>query len=306
MTAVERLRRGAWIAGGVAALLTLVLIADGIAELGRVAKEKALIEQLEESVLTDASVAEPLDIERELQTQRSVARQARNRRLGWALLVAAGLFLVATKRAQALTEGPAFSHRALSELVTLGTGRSPAAEPAPETSPSPARAAAPSLDLGFVDEVVGREGVGREAAIPILQALQGHYRYLPQAALHRVCELTEVTPADLVGVASFYSQFRSTPVGKHLVRICHGTACHVAGIEPITDELRRQLAIPDADDSDSEMRFTLDTVNCLGCCSLAPVLMVDDQVAGRLTPTSAFDVLTRAEIGAESASETGA
>ena len=106
---------------------------------------------------------------------------------------------------------------------------------------------------------------------------------------------TELTPADLVGVASFYSQFRRTPVGRHLVRICHGTACHVAGIGPITDELRRRLEIPEEGDSDAAMRFTLDPVNCLGCCSLAPVLMVDEHVAGRLTPTSAFEVLATVE-----------
>ena len=79
------------------------------------------------------------------------------------------------------------------------------------------------------------------------------------------------------------------------MRICHGTACHVAGIGPITDELRRRLEIPDDGDSDAEMRFTLDPVNCLGCCSLAPVLMVDDHVAGRLTPTSALQALAATE-----------
>jgi NADH:ubiquinone oxidoreductase subunit E len=273
-------------------MLTLALVVDGIAERGRAATETGVIEQLEEAVLTEAGVAAELEAARERQTGRSVARQVRNRRLGWALLVTAALFLAAAKRAQALGAESSPTARTAPDLVPLGAGDSLSSLAA---TPPPGRPSTPPIDLAFVDEVVAREGGGRESAIPILQALQSHYRYLPKAALERVCALTEVTPADLIGVASFYSQFRRTPVGKHLVRICHGTACHVAGIEPITDELRRRLAIPASGDSDAAMRFTLDPVNCLGCCSLAPVLMVDEHVAGRLTPTSACEVLAAAE-----------
>ena len=114
---------------------------------------------------------------------------------------------------------------------------------------------------------------------------------MPDEALARVCERTEITAAQIAGTSSFYAQFRRTPVGRHLVRICHGTACHVAGIGPITDELRRRLEIPEAGDSDAEMRFTLDPVNCLGCCSLAPVMMVEEETAGHLTPASAWEAL---------------
>ena len=289
----KALRRTATVCGGIAAVLTLILVVDGIVERGRAAREARLIEQFEEIVLTDASIAPDLEAESERQTQRSVARQARNRRLGWALLVATALFLAAAKRAQALagTAAPTFDEAA--GLVRLGAGASLSAGMG---ALSPARPVTPSLDLDFVNEAIASQGSGREAAIPILQALQSHYRYLPEAALKRVCELTEVTPADLAGVATFYSQFRRTPVGKHLVRICHGTACHVAGVEPITDELRSRLAIPESGDSDADMRFTLDPVNCLGCCSLAPVLMVDDKVAGRLTPTSACEALAAVEV----------
>ncbi len=296
------LRRAAKVCGAVVVVLTVLLVADGIAERRRASKETALIGYLEEVSLTDASIAPELAAERELQTERSVTRQARNRRLGWALLVATGLFLAAAKRVQALGGRPLMTsgdQLVAMDLVSLGTGN--ALSPGAAAGPASAAGGSgpPSPDLDFVDEVVVREGTGREAAIPILQELQKRYRYLPEAALRRVCELTEVTPADLVGVASFYSQFRSTPVGRHLVRICHGTACHVAGIGPITDELRRRLEIPESGDSDAEMRFTLDPVNCLGCCSLAPVMMVDDHVAGRLTPMSACEVLAHAESTAE-------
>ena len=152
-----------------------------------------------------------------------------------------------------------------------------------------------AVPLEFVDEVVAREGRMPEAAIPILQAIQTHYRYLPDEALQRVCELTDIAPAQIAGTSSFYAQFRRSPVGKHVVRVCHGTACHVSGARQITDELRRNLNIPEGEDTDPDRMFTLDEVACLGCCSLAPVLMVDDHTAGKLTPASACEALDAVE-----------
>ena len=114
---------------------------------------------------------------------------------------------------------------------------------------------------------------------------------LPDEALQRVCELTEITPAQIAGTSSFYAQFRRSPVGKHVVRVCHGTACHVSGARQITDELRRHLQIPDGEDTDRDRMFTIDEVACFGCCSLAPVMMVDEHTAGNLTPTTACDAL---------------
>jgi NADH:ubiquinone oxidoreductase subunit E len=147
------------------------------------------------------------------------------------------------------------------------------------------------LDLGFVDTLVSKIGRGKEAAIPLLQAIQTHYRYLPDEALRRLCELTEITPAEIAGTSSFYGQFRRSPVGEHMVRVCHGTACHVSGARQITEELRRFLEIPEGADTDTARMFTLDEVACLGCCSLAPVLMVDGHTAGKLTPATACDAL---------------
>jgi NADH:ubiquinone oxidoreductase subunit E len=153
----------------------------------------------------------------------------------------------------------------------------------------------PPLDLGFVDEIVTRLGRGKEAAIPLLQAIQEHYRYLPDAALTRLCEITEITPAQIAGTSTFYGQFRQSPVGKHIVKVCHGTACHVAGARQVTDEVRRYLAIPEGADTDTARMFTVEEVACLGCCSLAPVLMVDNQTAGRLTPSTACDAVESVE-----------
>jgi NADH:ubiquinone oxidoreductase subunit E len=118
---------------------------------------------------------------------------------------------------------------------------------------------------------------------------------LPDEALNRVCELTEITPAQIAGTSSFYAQFRRSPAGKHIVKICHGTACHVTGATQVSEELRRHLEIsPDAD-TDAERLFTLDNVACLGCCSLAPVIMIDEQTFGRLTPSSACQALHEVE-----------
>lgn len=151
--------------------------------------------------------------------------------------------------------------------------------------------ALPEIDLSFVDQIVGREGRGRDAAIPILRAIQTHYGYLPDEALRKVCEQTEITPAQIAGSSTFYSQFRLSPPGRHTVKLCHGTACHVSGITQITEELQRRLSIPSGADTDPARQFTLEKVACLGCCSLAPVMMIDEETVGRLTPASACEFL---------------
>jgi NADH-quinone oxidoreductase subunit F len=140
------------------------------------------------------------------------------------------------------------------------------------------------LDLTFVDEAVARLGRGAEAAIPLLQAIQEHYRYLPEAALRRACDLTDITPAQISGIATFYSQFRHRPMGKHLISICHGTACHVKGAGAVHEALERRLNLPEGEDTDADRVFTLQKVACLGCCTLAPVLQIDGVTYGHLTP----------------------
>jgi NADH:ubiquinone oxidoreductase subunit E len=293
----EPLSRATWwmaLLGGIAvAALSATLIADGLRERVRVAQEAEIAEALEVRVPTEPEAAEQLAAELEKQTQRSVARDHRNQRLAWALLFSAVVFLTSAKGYQALHPAPR------SSLITIGRPAAGAVLPA-RASHRPAAAAAPPpgrLDLEAIDSIIAATGRDREATIPILQALQSRYRYLPEAALQRVCEATEIAPAQIIGVASFYSQFRRDPVGRHLVRICHGTACHVAGIGPIMDELRRQLHIPPDADTDPERRFTIESVNCLGCCSLAPVMMVEEHVAGHLTPTRAWQELEATETG---------
>ena len=98
-------------------------------------------------------------------------------------------------------------------------------------------------------------------------------------------QLTEITPAAIVGVSTFYTQFRHRPVGRHIIHVCHGTACHVKGAELIQDAFQRRLEIADGDDTDADGLFTIQKVACLGCCTLAPVVQIDGVTYGRLAPT---------------------
>lgn len=141
-----------------------------------------------------------------------------------------------------------------------------------------------AIDLTFVDKIVSEQGTAQSSLIPILQHIQEYYQYLPDEALRRVCELTDITPASITSVSTFYSQFRHKPVGRHLVSICHGTACHVKGSELVHQALERYLKINDGNDTDPDGVFTLQRVACLGCCTLAPVMHVDGVTYGHLSP----------------------
>jgi NADH-quinone oxidoreductase subunit F len=141
-----------------------------------------------------------------------------------------------------------------------------------------------TVDLTFVDELIERLGPKPEAVIPMLQGIQEHYRYLPREALERVCTQTEITPAAIAGVSTFYDLFRHKPVGKHLISVCHGTACHVKSAGLVQDALFRALGITGDQDTDAEGIFTVQKVACLGCCTLAPVVQIDHVTYGHLTP----------------------
>ena len=152
------------------------------------------------------------------------------------------------------------------------------------------------IDLGKVDALIERWGSGRDAAIPLLQGIQDEYRYVPLEAMDHICTRTEITPTQIYGVVTFFTQFRLEPVGEHLIKVCKGTACHVSGAEGITEALEQLLAVPDGGTT-GDMKFTLSTVACVGCCSLAPVIMVNDDTHGKLNRTSAENVMVK-EYGA--------
>lgn len=139
------------------------------------------------------------------------------------------------------------------------------------------------VDLTFVDEAVRRIGGSKDKVLELLQALQGHYGYLPGEALERVCEITDITPSAITGISTFYDQFRHTPCGEHTIRVCVGTACHVKGASQVYDAFLRYLNIPEGEDTDEDGRFTVEKVACLGCCTLAPAVQIGDVTYGHLT-----------------------
>jgi NADH-quinone oxidoreductase subunit F len=158
-------------------------------------------------------------------------------------------------------------------------------------STTDAVASAPAADLAAVDALIARLGTGSEAVVPLLQGIQEHYHYLPAEALRHVTQKTRITPAAITGVATFFKQFRHRPAGEHIVRVCHGTACHVQGAQRIEDALRRKLNMTAEQDTDATGKFTLERVGCLGCCTLAPVVVTDGVTHGRLRADHAATAL---------------
>lgn len=140
----------------------------------------------------------------------------------------------------------------------------------------------PNIDLGLLAPVLEKYAAVPGALITILQQTQDIYGYLPQAALKEISRATGVKPAKILGVATFYTQFRLAPVGKYLIMLCQGTACHVNGSESIGEIITAELGIKDGETT-ADGLFTLKYVACLGCCSLAPAMMINDEVYGNLT-----------------------
>ena len=277
-------RTWTWIAGAAVVACVAILLADYGLATWRAPRDDSAIKSLQQQVKSDAALAATLAAEQKRVTATRRARKSRDNAVAWILIAASSIFLTFAKR----VGGRASARAGLQPRSLLVAGLKPRAGLSPPST-------SPAEDLAFIDELVANHGPSHENAIVFLQAIQKHYRYLPDEAIRRLSELTGITPAQLAGTSSFYGQFRRTPAGKHMVRVCHGTACHVAGARQITDELRRYLAIPDGDDTDAARMFTIGEVACLGCCSLAPVLIVDGHTAGRLTPSSAAAALAHVE-----------
>lgn len=118
--------------------------------------------------------------------------------------------------------------------------------------------------------------------IPLLQSAQDSYGYIPEKVIHYISELVKIPASEIYGVITFYAQFRLKPLGKNLIRICEGTACHVNGAKTVLSVLNDELGITVGETTDDGM-FSLLSVACLGCCSLAPVMMINDETYGNLT-----------------------
>ncbi|MCK5103009.1 MAG: NAD(P)H-dependent oxidoreductase subunit E, partial [Cyclobacteriaceae bacterium] len=143
-----------------------------------------------------------------------------------------------------------------------------------------------NIGLEFINKdilkIVAEIGKEKKGVIPILHSIQKKYNYLPEAALRKVCEITDITPADITGISTFYTQFRREPVGEHMISVCTGTACHVKGAGLVYDAFLRELSIKDEKDTDDKGEFTVQTVACLGCCTIAPVVQIDDITYGHV------------------------
>jgi len=152
-----------------------------------------------------------------------------------------------------------------------------------------------SIDLGLLSNLIDKYNNKKGNLIPLLQGTQDIYGYIPDKAFRFISEQTGISMSEMFGVATFYSQFRLHPVGKHIIKVCHGTACHVQNAGMISESLEEALGIKDGETTDDNM-FTLESVACLGCCSLAPVMMIGDETYGKLTGKSAVKVIKEIKI----------
>lgn len=148
----------------------------------------------------------------------------------------------------------------------------------------------PQSDLSLLDGVLAEYPHTPDSLIGVLQKAQEIYGYLPRDVMYYIAEQLGTTPAEVMGVATFYAQFRLTPIGKYLIMSCQGTACHVNGSERVSAAVAKYLGIENGQTTEDGL-FTLEHVACLGCCSLAPVIMINGEAYGNLTPESAIAIL---------------
>ena len=133
-----------------------------------------------------------------------------------------------------------------------------------------------------------------DACLPLLQLLQEEYGYLPLEGLRLIAEQSQISGRQIYGVATFYAQFRLMPEGKHRIKVCHGTACHVRHAQQITLALRKILRLPEDSNTTHDLEYTVEEVACLGCCSMAPVMSIDQKVYGNLTPMALSKIFASA------------
>ena len=149
-----------------------------------------------------------------------------------------------------------------------------------------------------LEQALSRYAPEEGSLISILQETQGIFGYIPADSVYTIGRRLNVTPAKIMGVATFYSQFRLKPVGKYLIQLCQGTACHVNGSERIEQVINEALGIKDGETTEDGL-FTLESVACLGCCSLSPVMMINGEAYGNLTADKVRSILKDMAAGEE-------
>ena len=151
------------------------------------------------------------------------------------------------------------------------------------------------VDLSQLDSLIEKYKDKKGNLIPLLQGTQNLFGYIPNDAFSKIAEETGLKLSEMYGVATFYSQFRLNPVGKYIVKVCHGTACHVQNANEVTEVIREALKVEDGETTEDGL-FTLESVACLGCCSLAPVMMIGDETYGKLTGKAAVKIVKNIRI----------
>lgn len=152
-----------------------------------------------------------------------------------------------------------------------------------------------NVDLELIKPLIEKYKNTKGNMIPLLQGVQEIFGYLPRETFVEISTETGLELSDMYGVATFYSQFRLNPVGKNIIKVCHGTACHVQNANDITDALKDYLNVNDGETT-PDGEFTLESVACLGCCSLAPVMMIGDNTYGKLTSKSCVDIIKKIKL----------
>ena len=135
-----------------------------------------------------------------------------------------------------------------------------------------------------LDDILSRYSKDRENLIPLLQEVQERFGYLPEEAMELVADFLKLSNSTIYAVSTFYAQFKLTPTGKRLVKICRGTACHVRGGAQVLREVEKQLDIKPGETT-KDLEYTLEMIACFGSCALAPVMVIDNTVYGRITTT---------------------
>lgn len=162
-------------------------------------------------------------------------------------------------------------------------------------STKPKHEAGDQVDLGLLDCLIKKYKDKKGNVIPLLQGAQDLYGYLPPEVFLKIASETGLSLSNIFGVATFYAQFRLKPVGKHIIKVCHGTACHVQNANVISEALEDALKIKDGETTEDRL-FTLESVACLGCCSLAPVMMIGEGTYGKLTGSEAVKIVKNIRI----------
>ncbi len=138
-----------------------------------------------------------------------------------------------------------------------------------------------------LNSILTSAGRDRNALIPLLQQVQGEMGYVPKEAILAISEHLRAPTSEIFGVLTFYAQFRLKPVGKHMVKVCRGTACHVRGAPFILNAVEDELKLTGSEDTTPDGEFTMEKIACFGACSLAPVMVVDNDTSGHMTPDRA-------------------